>query len=223
MQNQKITSHKEEIKAQVKEDIQKPLHSEILSTGTTCHPISSQAKQTMATNPGKSSSTPENNLDEQRIKVLFMRLSAIYGNLWSSRMPTQDAMRIGIAEWRKALKEITSEQIKYALEKCRDPLSKHSDNPPTLGQFIRLCLPSPEDLGILDIEEAYFQALNPNLTRHRLVEKAIQCIGAYSFRMMSEFEARKRFVPVYEQLVEREMREQGRLILLENNTSQTKY
>ncbi len=50
----------------------------------------------------------------------------------------------------------TLSQIKHGILKCR---SSGKDFPPNVGQFVQMCVPSPKDLGIPDIEKAYTEAV----------------------------------------------------------------
>lgn len=122
-------------------------------------------------------------------------------------MPTPEAVKIAISEWEDEVKNLSLEQIKKGLEKCKDPFGRHVEFPPTLPQFICLCFPDAEEIGIPSVEEAYRQALCPSLERHSLVQNAIDCIGSYTFKMMSEAEARRRFMPIYAQLRDRSLKE----------------
>lgn len=135
-------------------------------------------------------------------------MAGIYGHTWSSRMPTPEAVKVALSDWEQEIRKVTSEQIKNALAKCRDSHGKHVDFPPTLPQFIRLCLPEAEEIGIPTAEEAYYQAISPNVEKHPLVVKSIAYIDAYTFRRLPESEARNRFMPVYNQLKDRFFKEQ---------------
>lgn len=60
--------------------------------------------------------------------------------------------------WMRAFMDIgfnTLEQIELGIKKCRleSPI-----NTPTIGQFVKWCTPTPEELGIPRVEEAYAQA-----------------------------------------------------------------
>ncbi len=49
----------------------------------------------------------------------------------------------------------TISQIKYGIIQCRR-LAR--DFPPNVGLFIKMCIPSPQDLKIPDVQSAYFEA-----------------------------------------------------------------
>jgi len=72
----------------------------------------------------------------------------------------QDPKRLNIekTQWIKAFMDIgfnTLEKVQLGVKKCRleSPI-----NTPTIGQFVKWCTPSAQDLGIPDIEDAYLEA-----------------------------------------------------------------
>lgn len=142
----------------------------------------------------------------ERINTLFTRFAAIYGGLWTSRLPNQQALQITQETWERGLNAFNDEQIVQGLQKCIDPFFAYVDHPPTLGQFIQLCLPSFEEMGFPVPDEAYHQTSMPEEKRHRMVNKTLDYINNYTFKLMSEKEGRKRFLDTYNLLVKKELK-----------------
>jgi hypothetical protein len=78
----------------------------------------------------------------------------------------QDPKRLNIekTQWIRAFMDVglnTLEKVQLGVKKCRieSPI-----NTPTIGQFIKWSTPSPEELGIPRIEDAYIQACENSKT-----------------------------------------------------------
>ncbi|MDD1135384.1 replication protein P [Pseudomonas shahriarae] len=92
------------------------------------------------------------------VNALFKELQAIFP-AWKQAWPTDTALAAAKRSWIKAfiVAEInTLEQIRFGIERCR---SLGTDFAPSVGKFIKLCLPTPEMLGIPPHDKAFREAL----------------------------------------------------------------
>lgn len=74
-------------------------------------------------------------LPEKWAQRIFVRMSAIYGYLWTSRHGTEDTWQVARREWSQALAGLTPEQLDHGIVQCRT----HHKMPPTLPEFSGLC------------------------------------------------------------------------------------
>ncbi|MBC2658576.1 Replication protein P [Pseudomonas sp. MSSRFD41] len=92
------------------------------------------------------------------VNALFKELQAIFP-AWKQAWPTDAALSTAKRSWIKAfiVAEInTLEQIRFGIERCR---ALGTDFAPSAGKFIKLCLPTPEMLGIPSHDKAFREAL----------------------------------------------------------------
>ncbi|APC19308.1 Replication protein P [Pseudomonas frederiksbergensis] len=92
------------------------------------------------------------------VNALFKELQAIFP-AWKQAWPDDDALRAAKRSWIKAfiVAEInTLEQIRYGLQNCRQ---HGNDFAPSVGKFIKWCLPTPEMMGIPPHDKAFREAL----------------------------------------------------------------
>ncbi|WP_397448156.1 replication protein P [Pseudomonas sp. NA-150] len=92
------------------------------------------------------------------VNALFKELQAIFP-AWRQAWPDDDALRAAKRSWIKAfiVAEInTLEQIRYGLQNCRQ---HGNDFAPSVGKFIKWCLPTPETMGIPSHDKAFREAL----------------------------------------------------------------
>lgn len=77
------------------------------------------------------------------INQLFLRMSSIYGNKWTSSFSSEEIENFAKREWYDALvsNNLTPEQIRQGLDKCRDERKW----PPTIAEFISLAKPPVTD------------------------------------------------------------------------------
>lgn len=90
------------------------------------------------------------------------------------------------------------EDIEFGIKKCRieSPI-----NTPTLGQFLKWCKPSPEELGIPSLEYAYVEACNnsrPYVLQKKWTHQAIY----HAWKMCNSYELtnlpKKNTFPIFE-------------------------
>lgn len=92
------------------------------------------------------------------VNALFKELQAIFP-AWKQAWPDDDALKAAKRSWIKAFiaAGINSlEQIRYGLQNCRQV---GGDFAPSVGKFIKWCLPTPEMLGIPSHDKAFREAL----------------------------------------------------------------
>lgn len=71
----------------------------------------------------------------KRIDHVFIRFSAIYGQLWNSIYKTESFIALAKEEWRESLEKFDNKTLGRALNYCRQKESW----PPTLPKFIEIC------------------------------------------------------------------------------------
>jgi hypothetical protein len=81
-------------------------------------------------------SEPEQHaLPEKWAQRIFVRMSAIYGHLWTSRHGNEETWQVARREWAQALAGLDAKQIDHGIVQCRSSYKM----PPTLPEFIELC------------------------------------------------------------------------------------
>lgn len=135
------------------------------------------------------------------ISRLFGRLALIYPYQFAAQFPENDKSILFAAHqlWLEALKDLTLLDIKRGIEVC---MKKKSDYIPNLPTFRDYCLPSMEELGIPDIDDAWAMA-NSTPSKCPVVWHAVQTIGSYAFRNGLQKDMQLRFATVYSKLVQR--------------------
>lgn len=76
-------------------------------------------------------------MERQLIEQLFVRMSSIYGHLWSSRFASAAMLEAAKAEWASALYGLHVDAVTRAINAC----AKRHKMPPTLPEFLALCKP----------------------------------------------------------------------------------
>lgn len=90
------------------------------------------------------------------------------------------------------------EQIEFGMKKCRleSPI-----NTPTLAQFLKWCIPSPEELGLPNVENAYDEACRNN-SRFNTEKKWTHQAVYHAWSMCNSYELanlpKKNTFPVFE-------------------------
>lgn len=145
------------------------------------------------------------------IKALFLRMDAIYGNLWSSRFKENPKLaEYTKREWAVGLAGL-GYYFRDALNDCRNGTFAY---PPTLPQFKSLC---EKYAGIPLFNEAYLLAIKRKFI-HPIIKPAFEKVGSWEFSQLPETELRRRFKSAYDQVLSefRRSNEYG-LKLLESN------
>ena len=92
------------------------------------------------------------------VNALFKELQAIFP-AWKQAWPDDEALGAAKRSWIKAfiVAEINAlEQIRYGLQNCR---LHGNDFAPSVGKFIKWCLPTPEMMGAPSHDKAFREAL----------------------------------------------------------------
>lgn len=92
------------------------------------------------------------------VNGLFRRLRGIFP-AWRQAWPSTEALAAAKEEWIKefAAEGIrTIEQIEFGIEKCRKLKKPFA---PSVGEFIAMCQPTPEDFGMPAPAAAWVEAL----------------------------------------------------------------
>lgn len=92
------------------------------------------------------------------VNALFKELQAIFP-AWKQAWPDDDALKAAKRSWIKSFVAAginTLEQIRFGIQKCR---VLGTDFAPSSGKFIKLCQPTPEEMGIPTLARALAEAL----------------------------------------------------------------
>jgi hypothetical protein len=134
------------------------------------------------------------------VNSLFKELKAIFP-AWKQAWPLDDDLKTAKRSWIKAFmaQGITRiEQIRYGIENCR---KLGTDFIPSVGKFVAMCQPSPEDLGIPTHEVAYAESVanaHPSMAgsrewSHQAVYHAASQCGFSALSTMKADVSRKLF------------------------------
>lgn len=141
------------------------------------------------------------------VNTLFDELRSIFP-AWKQAWPNEKAENRAKRSWVKAFMRAgvsTVEQLRYGIEACR---AMDTDFAPSVGKFVKLCVPTTEDLGMPDEEAAWREVVrvcgNPDRHRwsHEAVHLAGRAVGWFNIRQSTvpEEVLRKRFAHAYFQL-----------------------
>lgn len=72
-------------------------------------------------------------LSSDLMTMLFAKMRAIYGRKWTDQYASVKDMRLAAKEWEDALCGLSVEQMRHAINQCRD----HLDWPPSIAQFLK--------------------------------------------------------------------------------------
>lgn len=114
------------------------------------------------------------------VNGLFRRLRGIFP-AWRQAWPSTEALAAAKEEWIKefAAQGIrTIEQIEFGIEKCRKLKKPFA---PSVGEFIAMCQPTPEDFGMPAPAAAWVEALM-GVYSHEGVKIAAVTTGLFDLR-----------------------------------------
>jgi hypothetical protein len=134
----------------------------------------------------------------QRIDQLFLQMGAIYPYKWNGQFPDVMAVRVAKSEWYEALRCFTDEDVKRGLIFCR---KNGGAFPPSIPEFVKMCQPTLEELGILS-EERAFQHFSEKNFENPIIKKTVQILDYFSVYRMSTKDARREFLRVYKLCIE---------------------
>ncbi|MDU8454839.1 replication protein P [Pseudomonas syringae group sp. J254-4] len=92
------------------------------------------------------------------VNDLFRRLRGIFP-AWRQAWPSTEALAAAKEEWIKEFADEgirTLEQIEFGIQKCRKLKKPFA---PSVGEFIAMCVPGPEDFGLPAVPDAWIEAL----------------------------------------------------------------
>ncbi|SFA82874.1 phage replication protein P [Pseudomonas simiae] len=114
------------------------------------------------------------------VNDLFRRLRGIFP-AWRQAWPSTEALDAAKAEWIKEFADAgirTLEQIEFGIQKCRKLKKPFA---PSVGEFIAMCAPGPEDLGMPAVGDAWIEALMTTYS-HEAVKLAAEATGLFDLR-----------------------------------------
>ncbi len=137
------------------------------------------------------------------VNDLFRRLRGIFP-AWRQAWPSTEALAAAKEEWIKefAAEGIrTIEQIEFGIEKCRKLKKPFA---PSVGEFIAMCQPTPEDFGMPAPAAAWVEALL-GVYSHDGVKIAAVATGLFDLRaaQQSDKGLQARFDRAYEIVLRR--------------------
>lgn len=141
-----------------------------------------QLMATMGNLPAESHIQPLD-ITPQTVEVvndLFRRLRGIFP-AWRQAWPSTEALDAAKAEWIKEFAEAgirTLEQIEFGIQKCRKLKKPFA---PSVGEFIAMCVPGPEDFGMPSAAGAWMEALMEAYS-HEGVKIAAIATGLFDLR-----------------------------------------
>ena len=114
------------------------------------------------------------------VNDLFRRLRGIFP-AWRQAWPSTEALDAAKAEWIKEFADEgirTLEQIEFGIQKCRKLKKPFA---PSVGEFIAMCVPGPEDFGMPSGAGAWMEALIETYS-HEGVKIAAIATGLFDLR-----------------------------------------
>ncbi|MBW9247147.1 replication protein P [Pseudomonas paracarnis] len=114
------------------------------------------------------------------VNDLFRRLRGIFP-AWRQAWPSTEALDAAKAEWIKEFADAgirTLEQIEFGIQKCRKLKKPFA---PSVGEFIAMCTPGPEDFGMPSVADAWIEALMTTYS-HEAVKLAAEATGLFDLR-----------------------------------------
>ncbi|KAA8689589.1 Replication protein P [Pseudomonas caricapapayae] len=114
------------------------------------------------------------------VNDLFRRLRGIFP-AWRQAWPSTEALAAAKEEWIKEFADEgirTLEQIEFGIQKCRKLKKPFA---PSVGEFIAMCVPGPEDFGMPTVADAWMEALMATYS-HEGVKIAAAATGLFDLR-----------------------------------------
>lgn len=142
------------------------------------------------------------NQTAQVVERIFIQLQAIFP-AWKQAWPDDTALAAARRSWTRGLMDAginTVEQVRFGVEQCRRSGKEFA---PSIGQFIQWCQPTPEMLGIPNVDTAYHEACrnaHPAAEQkwsHPAVYHAACQAGLYELAHLPERESRYVFERAY--------------------------
>lgn len=137
------------------------------------------------------------------VNALFRKLRGIFP-AWRQAWPSTEALNAAKEEWIKgfAAEGIRSlEQIEFGIQNCRKAKKPFA---PSVGEFIAMCVQTPEDFGMPSAADAWLEALL-GMYSHEAVRLAASATGLFDLRAAKQEDKglRERFERNYEVILRR--------------------
>lgn len=138
---------------------------------------------------------------------LWLRMSEIYGAQFANQYGEVGGE--SFQTWCLGLRDMTEAMIKKGFTKL---LQRESAFVPNLNEFRKLCLTTPEELGLPSMEAAYLEACNNGHRvlgakwSHPAVYHAGKSVGWFELRNRIAKETRPMFKAAYEDICQRVMK-----------------
>lgn len=137
------------------------------------------------------------------VNALFRKLRGIFP-AWRQAWPSTEALNAAKEEWIKgfAAEGIRSlEQIEFGIQNCRKAKKPFA---PSVGEFIAMCVQTPEDFGMPSVGDAWLEALL-GMCSHEGVRLAASATGLFDLRAAKQEDKglRQRFERNYEVILRR--------------------
>lgn len=150
-------------------------------------------------------SQAQNRTFSEMFNQFFGELMAIRP-AWKQAFPTDELLKTAKNQWSIALLEarVNQEQLTIAMRKLRQ---SPDDFFPSVGKFLELCKPSPQDYGLPTLEAAYREVCDKCGYvghvdwSHKAVYHAIKQVGLFDFRQMTNERAFEAFKTAYKATV----------------------
>lgn len=149
-------------------------------------------------------------------------MAAIYPYRWLGQFADIAAMTVARDEWLKALQGFEESSIERGLAHLR---IKGGQFPPNIPEFVKMCIPKPEEFGIIDEERAYQAFLAKDFSNPVVfaTQKALQP-REFEMRIMWTRDHKKEFLKMYKICSEDHIKQQSenKTLSISDNNSDTK-
>lgn len=125
--------------------------------------------------------------------AVWLAMGKVFGSRWVHKHGTSPS-----SEWITALDTVGDIGLQTALRRIGElkPNAAGEIWPPEMIDFLAMCRPSPEELGLPDLDTAYRHACVSNWS-HPVVYEAAKRIGTFEIRSMPESKSRPLFERTY--------------------------
>ena len=79
-------------------------------------------------------------MNDDRTRMLFMWMAAVYGHTWTSQYADSDLIEMALAAWTEGTEGLSDDQVEHGRKAC---LRRASAFPPSLPEFIGMCADAP--------------------------------------------------------------------------------
>lgn len=140
---------------------------------------------------------------DKNINYLFLSFGVKYGHRWASLYPDEATLRLGKAEWSRALQGVDPIRLRKALDQS---ITTYPNWPPTIGEFLQLSEPDPSEANLPSIHEAWMEICREGQPYSHGVILAMvndpQC-DSFNWKLYNLERALKLFKPIYNRYISR--------------------